>query len=1129
MKTKMALPQHPSARIGPLKRNKRRRNQEDDPESESDIDMLANRTLRTSLHPDGEQQYTPILLVPGLLIQSKQNTSPSSTDMLPRKSLRCDPTRKRRHPRSRRGAMSFLAYAFTLVAVMLLKFYGGTTCLAQGRSSEMPLGRSTAARGRRMNKKRTVNNTTDTDAALIESEGAAGPTNSSLAVPSFAPTPMEVNLDQFSSNKVLETTFVGGQEGYGAMFDISTIASATVITGIDVVVKSTLSNEDILAEFEMYTLSGSYVGQEDSPSNWKRVNVTLADVSTTPVLADSGDQLVQLTFDEPLWMGAETTRGWYMTLSQQKAMVYTEAPPDKPTGSLFRSSNFIEVTVGVGVTYQFGVLRQNIGFNGVIRYAIATSAPTLAPVISPDSTVLKTKQSIFIVGVGDVLSNNGRQRRERGLLRRLEEAGSGSAFDDGAVKEYFEFVVGEFVSKHLKEESSNSSNETPPIEIKRVSVNKSYVTLAGDGDNMLGRIPAFEEVSRVGRAKDNALTSSDTPVLYVETTIEAEYYPPPEVDKFPSLVETMFLLHGTQFVDDLKTTYFYGELFNNALWASSKTVPLEDNGTAVDGDGDTLAALEAPPSDPEPSNGIGPGVISAVVLVSLVAVIAVLFIVRRMNTTKKRNPYSSELRRTEFNRDDGAPLAMVEPRRSSHEVYADLSSKKRGLGDKKKSDKSRGPSHAAVVGAGSSDIGTINRILGVQQAGRDDMTDLSPLFGSDATTTVSRDNSSPRNIMVRTKEESKQPEEILLQNSGGSSGGGDLHKLQSGHRPFGHKNHATMDDSYGELALDDAGLKDYLLKMEQKEASGRKMQQVDGSSSKKLSLRRGSSKSNKGASSKADGSNGKPVPQGTERNYNVDMKSEFLETFRIDDSDGSVDSTSKSSFGSNQGVSQSSSPPSPKQVKGRRVITDLKDVISYTDSAEVTPSSDEAGGSTVSEQSPEDRSVASTQSVVSATPDDFKDEEQERIRKEREAAGDESKGNSGSASGVSSETSSLPSRYKEMWASVSDPDALNLLKARLSDRSLDVDNLVEEHASTEMFQSRNNLHDEKSSLSSSSTWSAVRMEREEAERQASKSVQFHPSVVTDVMYRPKTSAEDVERLYYQGHKKLKRKPRKPPS
>lgn len=970
----------------------------------------------------------------------------------------------------------------------------------------------------------------------------------------LSPTLSPVSLDLFTSEKLLETSFVGGEVGYGVMFDLSTVDKRLLITGLDCVLQDTASENDF--NFEVYTREGSFEGYEQTSDGWTSLNITIEGSSVTPVLAASGSQLVQIMLDEPVLPNAHSTQAWYVTLPH-KSIIYTKAPPDKQTGSVFRSSSDLKITVGRGIEYSFGKIQENIGFNGVIRYSLATLSPTISPTKKPEKAFLATKQNILVVGIDDSSPIRNRRRLQAKI------------FEDGAVTEYFNYVVEQFLSKHL--------NQTY-FEISEVTVVKSYITSAADRIDAIGGITLDEgdkqQLLRNGNIVEHNLIPKETPILNVETLIKAYYFPPPAAPDFPTLVQSIFSKDGAQFVEDLKGTYIYGEVFTSALWASST---IEQYDSKLDAESEATADV----SDSQVIKNTKIPMIASIATVSAVAALAIIIIIIRLRRRERKQEmeYSSR----SLARGDNIPEALVERRDlSSKQMPSNITDNKA----KKRSKSMDGSSKAEVVGAGSSDISTINRMLNVQQMGRDDITDISTLFGSDGTSHAIRsaqeykteeefgyryqmgdkdlkqlnypwpgpgstfleesqetkDNLVRENVRVQTKEE-------IMRSTSGDFVRSDSRRQNGASKAFRARSEKTLPHK-NETRKQNAQTRETL-----KSGEPFLKVRIEEDTNSNTYTDMNTIKVTNEHQRFADIEETMPLaglPENALDDYSYDQKKVLHDTItntgwlrdtssarnRVEEDCHNSDDTRSSNLlevennilstcedPEADGSFDSKSYGLPIRERGaihlNKRIEDLNTLLPY---ATLVDAEDNSYAS-------EDNSSESSHSnvtLVSATPDDFP---QEQVLSAA-LKGDDSAGKNGSAlsESTSSETSSLPSRYKEMWAKVSDPDALNLLKVRLSDRSLELEGIIEEHEESDMFKNREEartFNSDDSSLSSSSEWSANRIEREETGLENGKTVQFHPQIVTNVMYRPITEPEDVERLYYQGHKRLKRRVKKP--
>ena len=219
------------------------------------------------------------------------------------------------------------------------------------------------------------------------------PTRAPAPAPTKAPTPPP------SSDDSLETTFIGGTEQAGNMFDILAFEDI-LVTGFDI--HCSLTSQITV---EIFTKPGTHVGFENNCSSW-----TL--ISTVTVVSRGQGQPTPLPANSfiPVSIGQFSVQAFYITLrtSDGKGLRYTKGTG---RGTLIAADNSLAVLEGVGTAYACGRIFLDRIWNGIVHYDRRGQSVSLPPA-APNSTSLKTtfiggKQSagnMFIVSALKSLS-----------------------------------------------------------------------------------------------------------------------------------------------------------------------------------------------------------------------------------------------------------------------------------------------------------------------------------------------------------------------------------------------------------------------------------------------------------------------------------------------------------------------------------------------------------------------------------------------------------------------------------------------------------------------------------------------------------------------------------------------------
>ena len=158
----------------------------------------------------------------------------------------------------------------------------------------------------------------------------------------------------------LSTTFAAGNSNNGAMFNATTFSNSLNVTGIEINQRSTnpFTGSD---QLEVYTKSGTYVGFETNSTAWTLVSQTAVSALNpegTPSFIDVTDFILP----------ASSITGIYVTFNAGNRLAYTN-------GTNTFSNADLQLDLGIGKSYPFGVTNLSRTWNGSIIYDVATPVP----------------------------------------------------------------------------------------------------------------------------------------------------------------------------------------------------------------------------------------------------------------------------------------------------------------------------------------------------------------------------------------------------------------------------------------------------------------------------------------------------------------------------------------------------------------------------------------------------------------------------------------------------------------------------------------------------------------------------------------------------------------------------------
>lgn len=170
------------------------------------------------------------------------------------------------------------------------------------------------------------------------------------------------------------TTFAGGAENNGNMFDITAI-NAVRIDSFD---EHLLNNEPMAIYYKV----GSHVGFENTPGAW-----TLIGTAST-VASNGAGNATAVPIPVNLTIPAGQTYAFYITYTtSQGSLAYT---PGTAVGNVYAADANIQVKEGAGISYPFSGNFSPRVFNGIVRYTDGGDCPAPTPTYTATSTPTHT-------------------------------------------------------------------------------------------------------------------------------------------------------------------------------------------------------------------------------------------------------------------------------------------------------------------------------------------------------------------------------------------------------------------------------------------------------------------------------------------------------------------------------------------------------------------------------------------------------------------------------------------------------------------------------------------------------------------------------------------------------------------
>ena len=162
----------------------------------------------------------------------------------------------------------------------------------------------------------------------------------------------------------LTTTFAGGNGQNGNMFELAAPAGGP---GVTIRYFDINSQATVASDFEVYTLAGSYTGQQNTPGAWTLVGAATA----VPVNGAGVGTLLPVCVETYIAPG--TVQSFYVTHSDGGILAYTNGTA---TGALYASNADLEFYEGSGHSYPFGSNFNPRIWNGNIYYDLGNTVGT---------------------------------------------------------------------------------------------------------------------------------------------------------------------------------------------------------------------------------------------------------------------------------------------------------------------------------------------------------------------------------------------------------------------------------------------------------------------------------------------------------------------------------------------------------------------------------------------------------------------------------------------------------------------------------------------------------------------------------------------------------------------------------
>jgi M6 family metalloprotease-like protein len=336
------------------------------------------------------------------------------------------------------------------------------------------------------------------------------PTPSPTHVPTPPPTAAPVQSNSFHS---VETTFVGGTEQAGNMFDILALEDIAV-TNFDI-----HCSVEGPVTVEIYTKSESHVNFENDCSKW-----TLIARVTTVGLGQGQHTPLPVGSFEPVHIQQFRIRAFYITIrtTAGRGMRYTRG---RGRGTVVAGDGSIEVLEGSGTSYACGRFFKNRVWNGVVYYDRRDPTQILPPIsttLSLTTTYAGGKQengNMFVVtALKDLSIVEMSIHTEKAGEARLEIYTKPGTYDGF---EYNPLAWMNIANCTISTQGSNETTPVPsdsfaPIFISAGESKAFYVTLTGE-DNM--RYTDGEDWGSIALSNDDLEVSKGLGVDYPFETV----------------------------------------------------------------------------------------------------------------------------------------------------------------------------------------------------------------------------------------------------------------------------------------------------------------------------------------------------------------------------------------------------------------------------------------------------------------------------------------------------------------------------------------------------------------------------------------------------------------------------------
>ena len=212
-------------------------------------------------------------------------------------------------------------------------------------------------------------------------------------------TSKNVDITQQMQQHSIQTTFLGGPAQAGCMFDVAAKRDIT-ITEFDV---HTTSN--IAIDIEVWTKEGPLRGYENDPTHWIMMGCG-------EVLGRGYSRPTNVPHDmlSLIAIAQDATHAIYTTFVQPNGafMQYTPSENGLSTGGVYVENDDLEVIVGVGKSYYFGLgTYYDRMWNGDIRYVldfsdrlaplnVSNCRPSAAPSLAPSGVAMRSEAPTII-------------------------------------------------------------------------------------------------------------------------------------------------------------------------------------------------------------------------------------------------------------------------------------------------------------------------------------------------------------------------------------------------------------------------------------------------------------------------------------------------------------------------------------------------------------------------------------------------------------------------------------------------------------------------------------------------------------------------------------------------------------